>query len=131
MNGKNELVVWRDSVCAGDDCDAPHEMRMPVRGESLRTITARLLEAHYPASISGGRATWILQPSENSDRSLAVIAQQWPEPRFLVLADEDVFAYVRQDSKPHLYLRYWCQVDPEWVFTCLLRGEPLPDRYGR
>jgi hypothetical protein len=127
----NQLIVWRDSICAGDDCDAPHELALAVRDESLRSFTARLVDASYLASVGGGRAAWILQTDSQAGRPLAVVAQQWAQPRFLVAADSPVTDYIERDAAPHLYFRYWCQVDPEQVFACLQRGEPLPDRYGR
>ena len=131
MAQTNQLIIWRDSVCAGDDCDAPHELVLPIRDKSLRSVTNCLLGAQYLASIAGGRATWILQADGEEGRPLAVLAQQWSEPRFLVEADSDVSTYIQRDANPHLYLRYWCQADSERVFECLQRGEPLPDQYGR
>jgi hypothetical protein len=125
-----QLTIWRDSVCAGDDCDAPHEMILSVRDESLRSITNHLLGSRYLASIAGGEATWILQTDDHAGLPLAVLAQQWPQLRYLVDADSPILDYVQSDANPHLYLRYWCQVDPERVFECLQSGEPLPDRYG-
>ena len=127
----NQLIVWRDSVCAGDDCDAPHELVLTAGTDSLRGVTDRLIEARYLASIAGGRATWIMQAGDQAGRPLAVLAQQWLEPRFLVAPDAKVFTYLQSDAKPDLLLRYWCQVDPTKVFDCLQRGEPLPDRHGR
>jgi hypothetical protein len=126
-----KLILWRDSVTAGDDCDAPHRLVLGVRADSLSSFIKRVLGAHNLLGISGGKATWILKPEDHSDRSLAVIAQQWVEPRFLVTADADVLLYINRGAKPHLYFTYWCQVDPDRVFQCLQRNEPLPDRYGR
>ena len=125
------LVIWRDSVCMGDDCDAPHALVLPIAGgESVRDIV-RMFGTSYLASIAGGQATWILETGGRPARPLAVLAQQWWRPRFLVAPDIRVTAYIHQGILPHLYLKYWCQVDPERVFGCLQRGEPLPDRYGR
>ncbi|MFY9983332.1 MAG: hypothetical protein WAM44_05420 [Chthoniobacterales bacterium] len=127
-----QLILWRDSVCAGDDCDAPHELALAVGADSLGSFIKRFLAAGYLPSISGGNATWILKTERHTDRALAVIAQQWAEPRFLVAADADVLLYINRSAKePHLYLRYWCQVDPETVFQRLERNESLPVRYGR
>jgi hypothetical protein len=127
-----KLILWRDSVCAGDDCDAPHELALVVGADSLGSFIKRLLVADYLPSISGGNATWILKTERHTDRALAVIAQQWAEPRFVVAADADVLLYInRSAKKPNLYLTYWCQVDPETVFQRLQRNESLPDRYGR
>jgi hypothetical protein len=123
--------VWRDSVSAGDDCDTPHELVLPFRDESLCSFAARLLGQSYLASIAGGRATWILQTDRRAGLSLAVVAQQWSQPRFLVDPESPVSSYIQCDSTPHFYFRYWCQVEPERVFACLQRGEALPDMYGR
>ena len=127
----SQLIIWRDSVCAGDDCEAPHELILPARDESLRNVANRLLGAGYLALIAGGRATWILETGRRAGRPLAVLAQQWTQPRFLVDPDSGTTTYIHHDDNPHLNLRYWCQVDPEQVFDCLQRGEPLPDQYGR
>ena len=120
------LIVWRDSVCAGDDCDAPHELKLAVQDETLRDVVSELLRKGYLASIAGGKATWILQAS----RPLAVLAQQWEQPRFLVDAEAAVGRYISRGQRPDLRLRYWCQADPDRVFECLRDGRPLPDRYG-
>jgi hypothetical protein len=127
----SELVVWRDSVCASDDCDAPHELGLATREESLRSLAARLSRQSYLASIARGRATWILETHRKGGRALAVFAQQWSQPRFLVDPELPVVSYIEHGATPHLYFRYWCQVEPERVFACLQRGEPLPDIYGR
>jgi hypothetical protein len=125
------MFIWRDSVCAGDDCAAPHEITIPAADESLRSLTARLIAARYLASIAGGHATWILRAGSEAGRALAVLAQQWSEARFLVQGDAPASAYIPLDATPHLYVQYWCQVSPDSVFDALSRGEPLPDRYGR
>src|SRR5262249_7279956 len=119
------LVVQRDSVCAGDDCDAPHELKLSVGDNTLRDVVRELLGKGYLASIAGGRATWILEAS----RPLAVLAQQWEQPRFLVDPEAAIGKYISRDRPPDLRLRYWCQVDPDKVFECLRDGRPLPDRY--
>ncbi len=114
-----------------DDIDAPHELALSVGSdESLRGVV-RMFGTSYLASIAGGRATWILETGGRKGRPLAVLAQQWWRPRFLVEPDAAGSTYIQPDARPHLYLKYWWQVAPEIVFGCLQRGEPLPDRYGR
>ena len=123
----HDLVIWRDSVAAGDDADAPHAWRRPTPADaSLAAVADGIRSARYLASISGGHATWILTGAG----PLAVLAQQWQAPRFLSPPDAPVWDVVRRDGAPHLLLRYWCQVDPERVFASLAAGEPLPDRSG-
>ena len=123
------LTVWRESVCLADDCAAPHELRPCLPPAiSLGQVADRLLVERYLASIAGGKATWILEAAR---RPLAVFAQQWSHPRFLVAPARALMDLVDPALTPHLQFRYWCQADPERVFECLRRGEPLPDRYGR
>jgi hypothetical protein len=128
MKTTSRLIVWRESVCAGDDCDAPHERTLASPSEmTLRQVAALLLDGSYLASISGDKATWIL----DGKQPLLVFAQQWTEPRFLVPPDSRLVDCLRSDGRPHLRFRYWRQVDPDRVFDCLKDGKPLPDKYGR
>lgn len=77
--GNNQsLVVWRDSVAAGDDIDAPHEIKIPVEeGASVADVVAKVISTRYLPRISGGRATWIV---EASSQPIAVLAQQCKPP---------------------------------------------------
>jgi len=120
MSQVSSLIVWRDSVCAGDDCEAPHERALSSSADmTLRHAAALLPDGRYLVSISGGEATWILE----GKRPLLVCAQQWTEPRFLVSPDTVISDFIRTRDTPHLQFRYWCQVDPDRVFDCLETGK--------
>jgi hypothetical protein len=126
---EDTLVVWRDSVAAGDDADAPHEWLLPAGpGATVAEIVERIRGARpaYLASISGGKATWIIE----TGRPIAVVAQQWDAPRWLVPPDTPVWSTVARSARPHVQARYWLQVDPERVLHALQTGSPLPDRYS-
>ena len=122
------VTIWRDSVAMGDDVDAPHEWSVPVANDTpIGAVVATMLKSGYLASIASGKATWIVE----GDRPLAVVAEQWAVPRWLVAPELPVSMFVRPDGRPHLEVRSWCQVDPDRVYDCLRAGAPLPDRYGR
>lgn len=125
--GALKASVDRDSVSAGDDCEA-HEASFETTAEAtLAEFVAQALRAAPLASISGGEATWLIDSAEK--RCIGVIAQQWDAPRFLT----DSRATVQQHfgtQPPALYFRYWCQASPEAVFSALLLGEPLPPKYA-
>jgi len=131
MNSASEslsLSIERDSVCAGDDCDAPHQVSIQVHRESsLAQVLETIQSMTYLARISGGCATWIVE----ADRPLAVMAQQWTTPRFLIAPDTRIATCRTNDGFCRLFFRYWCQVDPDRVFDALQAGRPLPDQYGR
>jgi hypothetical protein len=121
------LTIWRDSVAAGDDADAPHEWILSVDSDApVAEVVERIVRERYLASIRTGQATWIIQ----GDRPLAVVAQQWTEPRFVVDPALSIRDVVDPSGRPHIEARYWLQVSPDWVFDCLRTGQPLPDRYA-
>jgi hypothetical protein len=123
-----DLVVWRDSVAAGDDADAPHEWLLRVESDaSVADVVQQIATARYLASISGGEATWIIQ----GDQPLAVVAQQWTEPRFVVDSEMPIRDVLNPSARPHVQARYWCQVSPDRVLDCLRTGQPLPDKSSR
>jgi hypothetical protein len=118
------VVIWRDSVSMGDDVDAPREWKLQVaEAASIGTVVEAVLRSHYLANIAGGRATWFVEGT----RPIAVVAQQWAAPRWLVDAQLPLAAVVRPDGRPHVEVRYWCQTDPERVYQCLRDGSPLPE----
>ena len=123
----DSIIIWRDSVAAGDDGDAPHEWLLPIAPDAtVGDVVHRIAGARYLASIIGGEATWIIE----GDRPLAVVAQQWSAPRFLVDEGTSIRAVVRASGRPHVEARYWVQVSPDRVFDALRAGGPPPDRNG-
>ena len=122
------VIIWRDSVAMGDDIDAPHEWAVPLPADAtVANLVTKILRKGYLARIAGGLATWIVEGRQ----PVAVLAQQWREPRWLVDSDMPVTALCRGAGRANFEIRYWCQVDPDRVYACLRDGKPLPDRYGR
>ena len=125
------LTIQRDSVCMGDDMDAPHEECLPIADWAVGTIATTVISRRYLASISGGLATWILRTDDCGGTPIAVIAQQWRDPKLLVPESSSILEMVRDRDAPSAYLQYHCQVDPDLIFNALRNGDPLPDKYGR
>jgi hypothetical protein len=127
-SSSKDITIWRDSVAAGDDIFAPHEIKIRVEyDESIETTLEKILATHYLPSIQGGKATWILVGKS----SLAVIAQQWSMPHFFIKLNARTESLVEFTNKWQLEFKYWCQVEPDEVAACIEQGKPLPDRYGR
>lgn len=104
-------TLTRDSVAAGDDCDAPHERAMSFEsGTTVEQAVTAIAASNYLASISGGLATWVASVDE---RTVAVIAQQWDRPRML---DRFEGRAVPLRTGAKLHFAYRCQEDP---FTVL------------
>ena len=53
------VVLTRDSVCAGDDCDAPHEKTIQVYSFSDPEVLAREAASGYLPSVDGAGHSWI------------------------------------------------------------------------
>lgn len=122
---RQSIVVWRDSVAAGDDFDAPHEIKLYLEEcASVAHVVAELTSIGYLPSISGGRATWIV---EAGSQPIAVLAQQWSEPRYLVPAAQPMTPLIGNPVRCHIRLKYCRQTDPDSVLECLKNGSPLPN----
>jgi hypothetical protein len=103
------------SVCAGDDCDE-HQRQFNLPGsDSLEKLLAAIIKSNYLPTISGGCATW----SVTSAIPIAVIAQQWTEPRMLFLLPKDLAKLERKEGILRLHFNYHAQIDPEIVLTVL------------
>jgi hypothetical protein len=123
------MNVERDSVCAGDDIDAPHTKQFTfLENDTLAEALSAIVQGGYLANIAGGNATWIV---EAAGKAVAVIAQQWKSPKFLIDPATLVINCIEPASPRALFFRYWCQIDPAVVFECLRTGRPLPDMYER
>jgi hypothetical protein len=57
-NGRRTIILTRDSVCAGDDADAPHERRVEL-GTLLDAVAlAEQLAANYLPHVAGNGHSW-------------------------------------------------------------------------
>jgi len=108
--------VTRDSVAAGDDIDAPHS-RVFSLPDSLLTLQliSRVLAEGYLASINGGKATW----SVVSSVPVAVVAQQWSEPRAIPWPEPLPSELEWRDEALCVHFNYHAQLDPELVLEVL------------
>lgn len=111
-----KIHLTRDSVCAGDDVDAPHARTMSFADEApLDSVIDEIMRSGYLASIAGGKATW----SAVARHPIAVVAQQWSQPRFLPGHAANLSLLKGADGVARLHFRYHMQEDPNTVFTTL------------
>ena len=121
------VIIWRESVAAGDDVDAPHELEVKVeQNEPIDRTVEKILANRYLASIQGGKATWILM----GRKPIAVLAQQWSKPHFLVEPTTCTEELIASTGDRQFEFLYWCQVEPHKVVDCIVQGKPWPDRYS-
>lgn len=103
----NSVRITRDSVCAGDDLDPPHERSLHLdAGEGVRELVEFVAGSGYLASIAGGKATWV---AVADGTPVAVVAQQWTGPRML----EPIAIKVPAE----VHFIYRAQDDPGRVFN--------------
>ena len=81
------IIIWRDSVAAGDDFNPPHAKKIKAdSNETIESVLEKILGIYYLPSIIGGKATWIVE----GKFPLAVVAQQWSKPFYLVDASTPI-----------------------------------------
>jgi hypothetical protein len=141
-----KLLIDRESVCMGDDCESHKKCVEVAADELFRTVVEQIVADGYLARFASGKGTWIVETGPSVGHvsvdangvhhffhekrpSLAVIAQQWPHPLYLVSLDSRIDAVVEESLG--LYLACWGLVDPHLVWYCLKNHLPLPDKYGR
>jgi hypothetical protein len=148
------ITAYRDSVCAGDDIEShDRPFTVPLYASMPELIRLATNACGLP-SISGDKATWIVKAGGKDGTPIAVVAQQWEEPRLLLPGTTTVqiifgehkwvlfLKYLRhacgigikdgaQENKLTLFFRYWCQANPDAVFNALMSNSPLPSPYDR
>ncbi|MBN1918050.1 MAG: hypothetical protein JW889_09090 [Verrucomicrobia bacterium] len=107
--------LTRESVCAGDDVDAPHATSFAVPDETTVGGLARIIQDRYLPRIEGGKATWSMVTSV----PVAVLAQQWSDPRLLPPFDLAVTRLPRVSGTVKVHVNYHAQRDPEAVLEVL------------
>jgi hypothetical protein len=100
------ITVDRDSVCAGDDFESHERSFAAPLNASVPELIQLAINACVLAEIAGGNATWIVEAGGYDGKPIAVVAQQWKEPRLLVpetATAEGIF----DGHKPKLFFKYW------------------------
>jgi len=118
------ISIDRDSVHAGDDLESHGTSIKLDPTLTLRTLCEAIQGMGYLPAISGGKATWIICLS---GKDVGVLAQQWPEPKLTIPA-ESILSQYFADSEPSLLFNYWCQADPDHVFSQINAGREPPSR---
>jgi hypothetical protein len=110
------ILINRESVCMGDDCEN-HELKIKINeSTTLRELIINLINMRYLASIAGGKAVWVLK---FHTQLLAVIAQEWNKPQYLVNANIKVYDLLNTCDKPELFFEYLMQINPNIVYQKL------------
>lgn len=113
-----KAYVTRDSVCAGDDIDAPNARHFVVPdGLTVEAIIRHVISEVNLPHISGGKATWCI----SSKTPLAVIAQQWPEPKPIKFLTPKFSELDIVEDVFRAHISYFAQQDPTLVLEILAR----------
>ncbi len=110
-----KIRINRDSVCAGDDCIS-HEKEFEIKDDMTLSEFLEIQKDVFPlASISGGKATWVLK----GETYLAVLAQQWSEPKYAADALSLIKDNLNKSDKyrGELHFHYYAQDNPIKVYN--------------
>jgi hypothetical protein len=103
----------RDSVCAGDDCDS-HRIELEFDAKAtIRDLVKRIKKSNYLASITGGKATWILM---NAGNEIAVLAQQWGDAKCFLPEATLLSDLHSHDNQMFFFVKYLGQLPPDSIY---------------
>ena len=105
-----KVVATRDSVHASDEPE-PFEFKV-ADNATAEDILRRAADCSWLPSIQGRRATWSIASNE----ILAVVAQEWPDLRFLPFLEERMRAADRRHGALQLHFNYHAQIDPQTAY---------------
>ena len=104
-----KLNLTRDSVATGDDINAPHFKEIVIdENVTLLDLARQIQDMRYLANIGMGEATW----SVMTDSPVAIIAQQWNEPKLVTPGNPTVKELVKGESCLKVHINYHSQEDP-------------------
>lgn len=106
----------RSSVEGAGDLRSHAETIDLSEGTSLGEVVASLRQRGYVPKLDGGKATWVL---EAGGEAVAVIAQQWAEPKFVVNQRKTIGSFGEDVT---LEFKYRAQIDPGDLFDTLVEG---------
>ena len=112
------IELTRDSVAAGDDCDAPHQRRVDLEPTSVAALQEMLqsIADDYLPSVAGP-ASWIAF----SRVPLSIVSNEWRSPKAVWQIDDDVGALDVTDETLRLHFVYLGTTDPDVGFDVMLR----------
>ena len=119
------VILTRDSVCAGDDINAPHSKKLFFFWPpTIEALIRKIQDSNYLAQISGGKATWI---AKIDGTSVAVVAQEWSAPKYFISSKQKI-RRLRDCQSVELFFEYLAQADPEEAFKQRSKsvGSPIP-----
>lgn len=80
---KIKIILTRDSVAAGDDCDAPHKKILTIHSFLDPHIFVREISSNYLPSVAGIGHSWLcvfneIQIAEIKNSEIKILIQETP-----------------------------------------------------
>lgn len=106
---KLEVIVQRDSVCAGDDMSAPNEERFYLNAEAkLEEVFSRLSSMGYLPSIAGVNERWEAQVN---GVVVCKFGKNIENPEYLLPKTSQVCSIGTFNGSAHVWLKYFSAKD--------------------
>jgi hypothetical protein len=109
------IILTRESVSMGDDA-FDHTLEIEISQDwNISQILESIVKMNYLPKIQNGQATWSL----SYNKPLAILAQQWNEPKIICNADFPYPNSTKYINIEKLHFNYHAQLDPSTVYTVL------------
>jgi len=92
------VSLTRDSVCAGDDCDAPHESSINVPSFADPVAFARAVSQGYLPSVAGFGHSWICLLNGKKIAEIKILNPTTPLVDELIFEEENAVHFIYNSS---------------------------------
>lgn len=104
-----QVIVQRDSVCAGDDVTAPNEIRFWLSDEAkIKEIFSELTAKDYLPTIAGFNESWRAEVCGNA---VCTFNKNIGKPDYIIDSDNQISSFKNFDGTASVFLTYYSAPD--------------------
>jgi hypothetical protein len=127
MNDWIKIILTRDSVCAGDDCDCPHEKIFKFYPDQrLSEVASKIRNERYLPTIQGGKATWFIYIG---NEPICIITEQDKDIVFINGKDYKI-EEKQSNGILRIEVKYFAQDNPEYIMKKIEEGN-VPNNWNK
>jgi len=111
--------MTRDSYCASDDADAPHEQRVAIMSDKTLEDVVRVVHQKARAFMRRNSGeSWVI----TSKHPIAVVCGEWEKPKMVLRTVRRIEeSVILRGTTAHMHFCFMQEIDPETLYKAMDR----------